>query len=109
MATTLKILGQLTSTATTEGVIYTVPANTSTVVSTITVCNRDAANSTFRVSVSENGASTTNKDYIYYDTIIGSYDTFAATLGLTLASGDVVRAYSDSSNLSFNLFGQENS
>jgi hypothetical protein len=40
MATTYKVLGQLNPAATTPTTLYTVPASTSTVVSTITICNQ---------------------------------------------------------------------
>ena len=107
MNTILKILGQVTS-ATTETTLYTVPYNTSTVISTITICNRGTTQATFRVSVSVGGGTTTTKDYIYYDIIIGGNDTFAATLGITLAETDKIKVLSSNNNVSFNLFGQEN-
>ena len=61
-----------------------------------------------RVSVSAAGASTANKDYIYYDLTIPAYDTFIATIGISLATTDKVRVYASTANVSFNLFGQEN-
>lgn len=107
MATTFKILGQVAPSATTETVVYTVPSSTSAVISTITVCNRGAAAATFRISVSVAGAATANKDYVYYDLPIGAYDTFGATMGITLSAADVVRVYASTANLSFNIFGSE--
>ncbi len=107
MATTLKILGQTSPSALTETDLYSVPAVTSAVVSTITICNRSTSQATFRVSVSVAGAATGNKDYIYYDVILGGNDTFAATMGISLAATDKIRVYSSTANLSFNLFGQE--
>lgn len=109
MATTRKVLGQAAPNATTETVLYTVPALTSTVCSTGTVCNRAATAATFRVSVSVGGGATASKDYIYYDVTIAGNDTFAFTFGATLATTDVVRVYGSTANLSFNLFGQETS
>ena len=107
MNTILKILGQVTS-ATTETTLYAVPNNTSTVISTITICNRGNTQATFSVSVSVGGTNTTNKDYIYYDVLIGGNDTFASTLGITLAESDMIKVLSSNNNVSFNLFGQEN-
>ena len=106
MAVTRKILGQAAPGATTEDDLYTAPAGT-TVVSTLTVCNRNAAAATFRVSVSQGGGATANKDYVYYDVTLAGNDTFGATMGWTLAATDVVRVYASTANLSFNLFGQE--
>lgn len=107
MAETYKILGQAAPSATTETDLYVVPALTSSVISTFTVCNRGASTASFRVSISAAGAATANKDYIYYDLVLAANDTFAATLGITLATTDKIRVYSSTANLSFNVFGTE--
>lgn len=102
-----KVLGQAAPSATTPTDIYTVPADTETVVSTITVCNRGADQSAFRVAVRPGGASLSDEHYIYYDLAIRGSDTFAATIGMTLAATDVVTVYAADANLSFSLFGME--
>lgn len=107
MTDAIKVLGQSAPAATTETALYTVPAATSTVVSSLTVCNRDAGPSTFRISVSVGGGVTASKDYLYYNLTVAAGDTFAATLGLTLSATDVVRVYASTANVSFNLFGLE--
>ena len=66
MADAIKVLGQLDAAAATEETLYTVPNLTQTTVSTLVICNRSVAAITFRVSVSVNGAATTNKDYLFY-------------------------------------------
>ena len=107
MATVYKVLGQSSPAATTETALYTVPAATSAVASSVIVCNRSAVLSTFRISIAIAGAATSNKDYIYYDLPIGANDTFIATIGVTLAATDVVRVYASNTNLSFSLYGSE--
>ena len=104
--TTYKVLGQVAPSATTETDLYSAPSG-QVIVSTLTVCNRSATQTTFRVSVSVGGGATANKDYIYYDLIIGGNDTFAATMGITLSTGDKIKVYAGAATLSFNLFGQE--
>ena len=106
MAETYKILGQTSPLAATETALYVVPAATAAVISTVVVCNRGVA-ATFRVSISPSGAATDPKDFLYYDLPIVDNDTFAATFGLTLSATDVVRVYSSSTDLSFNIFGTE--
>lgn len=108
MTTTLKVLGQSAPSAATLTTLYTVPASTSTVVSTLTVCNRAAAATSFRVAVRKTGAGISNEQYIYYDLDIPGNDTFAATLGISLGATDVVSVYATLATLSFNLSGQEN-
>jgi hypothetical protein len=107
MPTTYKILGQQAPAATTPADLYTVPAATSTVVSSIIVANRGASPASFRVSFSIAGAGTANKDYIYYDVPIDGNDTFIATIGVTLAATDKIRVYASTANVTFQAFGSE--
>jgi hypothetical protein len=107
MATNYKVLGQSSPAATTETDLYTVPSDTSTVASSVIVCNRSAVLSTFRISIAVGGGATSNKDYIYYDLPIGANDTFIATIGVTLSATDKVKVYSSNTNLSFSLYGSE--
>ena len=108
MASVRKVLGQAAPNATTETTLYTVPALASSVVSSLIVANRGASVATFRISVSVGGGATANKDYIYYDILMPPNDTFIATVGLTLAAGDIVRCYASTANVSFSIFGEEN-
>ena len=87
--------------------IYTVPALTSSMCSTITVCNQSSVATSFRVSVAPAGAADATSQYLYYDVAIPGNDTFAATLGFALATTDVVRVYNTLATLSFSLFVQE--
>jgi len=107
MANTYKILGQVSPLTTTPADLYTVPSSTSTVISSIVICNRGTTATAFRVSISVAGAATANKDYLYYDVTLAGNDTFIATVGITLATTDKVRVYAGNANLSFNLFGTE--
>lgn len=71
------------------------------------VANRSAIATSFRVSVSPAGAADSDEQYLYYDIAIPGNDTFAATMGVTLAATDVVRVYATLATLSFNFFGVE--
>ena len=107
MATTTKVLARTAASLTTTTVLYTVPAATSTVCSSISICNRGSTQTTFRVSISQGGGATANKDYLYYDVTLAGNDTFIATIGVTLETTDVIRVYSGNSNLSFQVWGTE--
>lgn len=106
MASTYKVLGQSAPAATTNTDLYTVPAATSTVVSSLAVCNRSTS-TTFRVAVRPAGAAIANQHYIVYDNYVNQYDTVFLTLGITLAATDVVTVYANAATLSFSLFGCE--
>jgi glucose-6-phosphate dehydrogenase assembly protein OpcA len=107
MASTYKVLGQQNPAATTATTLYTVPASTSTVVSTLTVCNQAAVSATFRIAVRPAGATLANQHYIAYGTSINPNDMLTMTLGITLAATDVVTVYASTATMSFGLFGTE--
>jgi hypothetical protein len=107
MATVYKVLGQSNPAATTATTLYTVPASTATVVSTITICNQTATAATFRISVRPAAAVQTAAMYVAYDITVGASDTTALTLGLTLATTDVITVYASTATLSFNAYGSE--
>lgn len=107
MANTYKVLGQSNPSATTNTTLYTVPAATSTVISTISICNQAAAAGTFRIAIRPAGAGIAAQHYLFYDTTIDGNATITATLGITLAATDVVTVYASSTTMSFGAFGQE--
>tara|TARA_R110000868_G_scaffold311445_2_gene572458 strand:- start:104 stop:433 length:330 start_codon:yes stop_codon:yes gene_type:complete len=107
MATTIKVLGQSAPGAASLTDLYTVGALKSTVCSSITVCNRSATATSFRIAVRPAGGAISNEMYLYYDVTIAGNDTFVATIGITLATTDVISVYATLATLSFNLFGQE--
>ena len=108
MATeTRKVLGQSALSATTSTDVYTVPALTQAVVSSISVCNQAATDTSFRLSVAVAGLALTGKQYIYYDVVLPANDTFITTIGITLGAADVVRAYAGNASCSVNVYGVE--
>ena len=108
MPETYKILGQVAATANTTHNVYTVPASTQTVVSSIVVVNRNSsANCTYRVAAQPAGAALANQHYIAFDAPIAALDTVALSLGVTLGNTDIISVYSANANLSFSVFGTE--
>jgi hypothetical protein len=104
---TYKVLAQSAPSATTATDIYTVASATQAVISTITVANRGATSTTYRIAVRPNAATLANQHYLAYDVVIGANDTSALTLGVTIDAADVVTVYAGNANLSFNIFGTE--
>ena len=107
MGMTYKVLGQSNPAASTLTTLYTVPSSTTTVASTINICNLDSTAGNFRIAVRPSGASVTNAHYIAYNTVVPANDSIAMTIGITLATTDVVSVYANTANVSFNLFGSE--
>ena len=108
MAETFKILGQVAANSNTTTNVYTVPAATQAVVSSIVIVNRNVgANCTYRVAAQRAGAALANQHYIAFDAPIAALDTVALSLGVTLGNTDVISVYTANVNLSFSVFGTE--
>lgn len=107
MADTLKVLAQSNPSATTLTDAYTVPGAKSATISSIVVANRSATATSFRIAVAPAGAANANQHYLYYDQAIDGNSTFVATIGVTMATTDVLRVYATLATLSFNVFGVE--
>ena len=107
MAEVYKILGQSAPAAATLTTAYTVGASTEGIVSTVTVCNRSATATTFRIAVRPAGASIANAHYVAYDQAIAGNETVVITLGFGLATTDVVSVYNTLATLSFTVGGMK--
>jgi len=104
---TKKVLGQVNPSATTLTTLYTVPSAKEAVVSTISVANLTSTAATFRIAVRPAGATIANQHYIGYDITVGASDSTLITVGLTLATTDVISVYASTANLAFSAFGDE--
>lgn len=104
-----KVLGQSAPSATTATTLYTVPSSTQALVSTISVCNRGSAACTYRVAVRPSGATLANEHYVAYDIPLPVGAADLLTIGITLATTDVVTVYASTADASFSAFGDESS
>ncbi len=107
MANAYKVLAQSAPSAATATDVYTVPAATETVISTVIIANRAASAGTFRLSVRPNGGTQTDAMYCAYDVPVAANDSTTLTLGLTLDATDVITLYCSSADMSVNVFGTE--
>jgi len=107
MANAYKVLGQIADASANDVTLYTVPASTETVVSTIVICNREGSSNTFRIAVKPDGAALANEHYLAYDSTINANDTITMTLGITVDASDIVCVGASDANVSFNIFGTE--
>ena len=105
MATAYQVIAQAAPAATTDTTLYTVPASTSVVSSSIVVCNRAATDQTFRIAVRPDGVTLANQHYLFYDTLVYAKSSITLTIGLTADASDVITVRASSADLSFSLFG----
>jgi len=102
-----KVLGQSNPSATTATTLYTVPSAKEAVISSISIANLASSSATYRIAVRPAGATLANLHYLAYDVTVGASDTTIITVGITLATTDVVTIYASTANLAFSAFGDE--
>ena len=107
MANAYKILGQVADASANDVELYLVPASTEAVVSTIVVCNREAANNTFRIATKTDNSAVANTDYVAYDWVINGNDTITLTLGITLQAGAEISVGASDANVTFQAYGTQ--
>jgi hypothetical protein len=107
MTIAYRVLGQANPTANTMTTLYTVPAATSTIISTIAICNQSASATAFSIAVQPRGAGIFANSYVNYNTPLPGNDTITLTLGMTLGNTDVLSANVYSNTVSINVFGSE--
>ena len=108
MGQTHKVLGQSAPANTSNADIYTAPASTQAIVSTVSVANLTTSAATFRIAVRPAGATVANQHWLAYDVSLGGNDSVTLTLGITLAATDVLTVRSGTANaLAFSAFGVE--
>jgi len=109
MATSYKVLGQLDMTSSTLTTLYTCPASTETVVSTVIIANRASGADTFRLALRVDGDAISDIHWLAYDVPVAANDSTTLTLGITMEATDVisVAASGTASELSINAFGAE--
>lgn len=91
----------------TADILYTCPADTATVVSTISVCNTGATAATYRISISTT-TSFVAAGYLVYNATVEPSETVFLTCGFTLdATNKYLLCSSSSSGVSFSAFGSE--
>lgn len=107
MPETYKTLAQVAPAATTETSLYVVPAATSTVISTIVVCNRSSSNVDFRFAVVPGGGAAANENWLWYDAAVLKNSSEVFTIGWALEATDEIRVYGSTADLTFSISGLE--
>jgi hypothetical protein len=107
-----KILGQIQTTANVLTTIYTVPAATNTMITTITICNQSSNDSVFiNVAANISGSAVTTRNFIVSGYSLGGAETLVLEPRISLNVGSILSANitgaNASSNVSINAFGVE--
>jgi hypothetical protein len=105
MTDTLLNLGQVYPSAGVLTTAYTVPGAATVVLSEIQAANTGSYRAKIRVSIAVAGAADTSAQYIVYDEIVPANKPYRITGGKTLGATDVIRVYSDTGTVAFNISG----
>ena len=88
--------------------LYTCPASTAAVVSTLTVCNLANTGAFYAIAVTDATGEPANAKFIAKNDVLAGNETVALTLGLTLdATNKYVLVSASRQDVAFGLFGSE--
>ena len=108
MATNYKRSGvQGTSSVSTYATLYTVPANTQAVISTIAICNTASAAATYRIGFDDTPGTPGASEWLVYDATVAGNDTFFLSVGASLEAGKYIRVSSSADTVTFQAFVSE--
>lgn len=100
-----EVLAQLKPVAGVLTDFFLVDDSAQTVCSSLMISNGGSFQEFYYVSIAVAGVVDSPEQYIYQNVPVNKFDTFGATIGLTLNSADVMRVKSTYGNLVFTLYG----
>lgn len=98
---------QGTSSTSTYATLYTTPAATEAVISSIVICNQSSSAITIRIGLDTTAGTPGASEFLVYDASIAGNDTIALTLGITLDADKYIRVSSSADTCSFSAFVSE--
>jgi hypothetical protein len=98
---------QGTSGLTTYATLYSTPASTQAVVSTIAICNTASAAATYRIGLDDEAGTPGASEWIVYGSSVSANDTVFLTVGITLAPEKYIRVSSSANTVTFSAFVSE--
>lgn len=108
MATNYKRVGvQGTSSTGTYTTLYNVPSATSSVISTIAICNTSASAVTYRIGFDETEGTPGASEWLVYDSSVAGNDTVFLSIGAAIGAGQFIRVSSSADTVAFQAFVSE--
>lgn len=98
---------QGTSSTGTYTTVYTTPASTEAVVSSLVICNASSSDITVRIGLDDAEGTPGSDQFLVYDATIAGNDTVSLTLGICMDAEKYIRASSSSSACVFSAFVSE--
>lgn len=98
---------QGTSSTGTYATLYTTPASTQAVISSLVICNQSSSSINVRAGLDTTEGTPSTEGFLLYDVSISGNDTVALSLGIALDPEKYVRVSSSASACSFTAFVSE--
>ncbi len=97
---------QGTASTGTYATLYTTPASTEAVISTILVCNTAGTSATIRIGLDATAGTpdAANGEFLVYDATVAANDTLTLTLGVVLDASKYIRVSSSATTVNFSAF-----
>lgn len=108
MATNYKY-SQIQGTASTGtyATLYTTPAVTQAVISTIVICNTSGSTATYRIGLDATAGTPGASEWLVYDSVVAGNDSVCLTIGVCLEAEKFVRVSSSANTVTFSAFVSE--
>lgn len=98
---------QGTSSTGTYATLYTTPASTEAVISSIVITNQSSSSVTIRIGLDATAGTPGNDEWLVYDASVAGNDTVALTLGITMDAEKYLRVSSSADTCNFSAFLSE--
>ena len=98
---------QGTASTGTYATLYTTPAATEAVISSLVITNQSSSAITVRIGLDATAGTPGDSEWLVYDAAIAGNDTVALTLGVTLDAEKFVRVSSSADTCNFSAFLSE--
>ena len=98
---------QGTASTGTYATLYTTPAATEAVISSLVITNQSSSATTVRIGLDATAGTPGASEWLVYDAAIAGNDTVALTLGVTLDAEKFVRVSSSADTCNFSAFLSE--
>ena len=91
----------------TYATLYTVPAATTSVISTLAIVNTASANATYRIGFAPSATTPAAADWLIYDGTVPANDAIFLSIGASITTGTLIRVSSSANTVSFQAFVSE--
>ena len=98
---------QGTASTGTYATLYTTPAATQAVISSLVITNQASSDVTVRIGLDTTAGTPGSSEWLVYDAVVAGNDTVALPLGVTLDATKYIRVSSSANTCNFSAFLSE--